>query len=90
MSGPRQSVIVNTTSWRAPFGLLYSWAAFGGTWVFFSAFVVFLSNAPDRAAPWLTPSVDTGPSAGPILAVVVDVLLIGLFGLQHRSWRARS
>ena len=65
-------------------GLGYALAAFAGTWVFFTWFVVFLANLPKRADPWVVPSIDVGGTADhPALALLFNVGLISLFCLQH-------
>jgi protein-S-isoprenylcysteine O-methyltransferase Ste14 len=68
---------------RGSLGLLYSLAGFVGAWAFFAALVVFLCNAPDRDAPWLGRSVDVGEAWPLPIAVLVNLGLVALFGLQH-------
>src|SRR5262249_33738966 len=72
-------------------GLLYAWSGFVIMWVFWICFVVFLANPRWAVRRWPLPTVD-GPAGAihPGLAVIVDIALIALFGLQHslmaRPW----
>jgi methanethiol S-methyltransferase len=60
-------------------------------WAFWISFVVFLAQ-PQKILPyWSLPTVDQGGALlHPVLAALVDLLLIVLFGLQHslmaRHW----
>jgi protein-S-isoprenylcysteine O-methyltransferase Ste14 len=65
------------------FAVAYGIAAFVLTFAFFTHFVVFLGNLPRLSEPWVTPSIDVGPTTQPILAAMIDIGLVGLFGLQH-------
>ena len=84
---------------RELFGLAYAWSAFAIMWGFWVSFVVFLSNPSQLAPYWPLPTVDEGGVIDhPAAAVLVDTLLIALFGLQHsvmarpwfKSWWAAS
>jgi protein-S-isoprenylcysteine O-methyltransferase Ste14 len=71
-------------------GLAYGFTAVIVMWAFWVYFVIFLSNAPRLAEPWIEPSVDVGASVGSAAsAALIDIFLIALFGLQH-SLMARS
>lgn len=61
----------------------YAIFAFFTTFAFFTCFVIFLGNLPSPSNPWITPTVDTGDAAAPILAAIINIALIALFGLQH-------
>jgi protein-S-isoprenylcysteine O-methyltransferase Ste14 len=69
------------------FVILVGVGAVIATWAFFASFIIFLGNLPHRAEPWIEPSIDTGfatdwtPSMW--LAVLNNLVLIALFGLQH-------
>jgi methanethiol S-methyltransferase len=73
------------------FALLYAWSGLFIMWAFWACFVVFLANPRWAARHWPFPTIDS-PASGihPGLAVMVDVALIALFGLQHslmaRPW----
>lgn len=72
-------------------GLAYAWSALLVMWAFWICFVVFLATPRWAAEHWPFPTVDGRVSEVPLLvAVVVDLLLIALFGLQHsvmaRPW----
>lgn len=72
-------------------GLLYAWSGFIIMWGFWISFVIFLANPRQLATYWPLPTVDRGGSIDHSLAAaLVDLGLIGLFGLQHslmaRSW----
>jgi methanethiol S-methyltransferase len=76
---------------RSFLGLLYGWSGLLIMWAFWLCFVVFLANPRWVAGHWPLPTIDG--SAGtihPVRAVMVDVALIALFGLQHslmaRPW----
>lgn len=57
--------------------LLYSIAAYV---VFLGTFLYLIAFVGNIAVPR---SVDVGPAAGPLVALLVDLALIALFGLQH-------
>ncbi|MGV3571439.1 MAG: methanethiol S-methyltransferase [Ramlibacter sp.] len=57
--------------------LLYSVSAYA---VFFAVFLYLIAFVANIAVPR---SVDIGPAASPAAALVIDVALIALFGLQH-------
>jgi protein-S-isoprenylcysteine O-methyltransferase Ste14 len=60
-------------------------------WVFWISFVVFLAQPRQLLPYWPLPTVDEGGALlHPVLAALVDLLVIVLFGLQHslmaRPW----
>jgi methanethiol S-methyltransferase len=76
---------------KAVLGLVYAWSAFVIMWAFWVCFVVFLANPAMLVRFWPLPTVDQGGAlASPLLAALVDLALIALFGLQHslmaRPW----
>lgn len=76
---------------RRILGLCASAGAFVATWIFFTCFIIFVGNLPRRTDPWIA-SVDGASTLweAPIWSsMVVNLLLIALFGLQH-SGMARS
>lgn len=64
-------------------GLAYAAFAFTLTFAFFTRFVIFLGNLRTPADTWISPTVDTGPSAPLFVAAICDLGLVALFGLQH-------
>lgn len=56
---------------------------FGGVayLVFFATFLYLIAFTGDL--PWVQVTVDSGPTAAPIIAAAIDLALIALFGLQH-------
>jgi len=64
-------------------GLFYGVAAFAMALAIWPYFVIFLGNLRYVEHPWVSPSVDVGASVGGIAAVLINVGLIALFGLQH-------
>ena len=75
----------------AVFGLFYAWSGFTIMWGFWISFVIFLADPQQLAAWWPLSTVDRGGTIdAPVLAAVIDIGLIGLFGLQHslmaRPW----
>jgi isoprenylcysteine carboxyl methyltransferase (ICMT) family protein YpbQ len=75
----------------AVLGLIYAWSGFAVMWAFWISFVIFLASPSRLAVWWPLPMVDVGGSIGPPAgAALVDLALIGLFGLQHslmaRPW----
>lgn len=68
------------------FGLIYAVAAFIGTWVFFTWFVIFLGNLPKLESPWIAPSIDVsevGATADPFAAALANCALLALFCFHH-------
>lgn len=63
--------------------IIYGVTAFALTFAFFANFIIFLGNLPTLSEPWVNPTVDTGSSIHPALAVIADIALVALFGLQH-------
>lgn len=60
-------------------------------WCFWVSFVVFLAEPRQVIAWWPLPTVDRGDSLqSPLLAALIDMALVTLFGLQHsvmaRPW----
>ena len=53
-------------------------AAYGFFFATFLYLIGFLANLP-----WVTPTVDRGPDAPLAIALIIDVALIALFGIQH-------
>ncbi len=49
--------------------------------LFFGTFLCLVAFTGDL--PWVGVSVDRGPVSPPVAAALIDVVLIGLFGLQH-------
>ena len=76
---------------RPTWGLAYAWSGVAIMWAFWICFVIFLSSPRRLLDSWPLPTVDHGGFVSPpALAAIVDVALIGLFGLQHslmaRPW----
>jgi methanethiol S-methyltransferase len=72
-------------------GLAYAWTGFSVMWAFWACFVVFLATPRWAAHHWPLPTVDQGGfDMHPIMAAVINLCLISLFGLQHslmaRPW----
>jgi protein-S-isoprenylcysteine O-methyltransferase Ste14 len=72
-------------------GPLYAWMGLATMWIVWACFIVFLANPKWAAKEWPLPTVDAGGFGLPaFVAGLVDLLLIGLFGLQHsvmaRPW----
>lgn len=71
-------------------GLGYALLAFVLTFAFFAWFVIFAGNLPKPSKPWIDPTVDIGGSLdNALVAALIDIGLVALFGLQH-SLMARS
>jgi methanethiol S-methyltransferase len=82
-SGSSASAI-RRADWKRLAGLVYGFSGVAIMWVFWVTFVIFLANAPKLARPWLEPSVDVGGSIDhPMVAALIDLGLIAIFGLQH-------
>ncbi len=64
-------------------GVLYALAAFVGALALFLYAVPFLSNLRVLKRAIVDPSIDVGPTTPVPWAILVDVCLILLFGLQH-------
>ena len=64
-------------------GLFYGLSAFGIALSIWAYFLVFMGNLRYPANPWVTPSVDVGSSVGGWQAVLINISLLSLFGLQH-------
>jgi methanethiol S-methyltransferase len=78
---------------RPAYALAYAWAGFGVMWCFWVCFVIFLAE-PRQVSWWPLPTVDGSASLQPpVLAALIDLLLVTLFGLQHsvmaRPWFKR-
>jgi methanethiol S-methyltransferase len=73
------------------FVLLAGVVGLAATWIFFTCLILFLGNLPDRDAPWIAPSADSGASVDGAswTSLVVNFLLLTIFALQH-SGMARS
>ncbi len=56
--------------------------------IFFTTFLYLIGFVGDL--PFLAMTVDRGPVASPIVALVIDVALIALFGLQHSVMARRG
>ena len=83
-SPPLERAARRRVDWPRTAGLAYGLAGVAVMWVFWVTFVIFLANAPKLARLWLEPSVDVGSSpAHPLVAAIVDLGLIAVFGLQH-------
>jgi len=72
-------------------GAVYAWAGLVVMWAFWVNFVVFLANPRWAANRWPLSTIDNAHDlVHPAIAAVVDLALIGLFGLQHsvmaRPW----
>jgi protein-S-isoprenylcysteine O-methyltransferase Ste14 len=65
------------------FAIIYGVTAFALTFAFFANFIIFLGNLPTLSEPWVDPTVDTGATVHPVLAVIANLALVALFGLQH-------
>jgi protein-S-isoprenylcysteine O-methyltransferase Ste14 len=75
--------------------LAYAWAGVAIMWAFWVSFVVFLAEPRQILRWWPLPTVDgIGSVAQPILAAVIDLALVALFGVQHslmaRTWFKRG
>lgn len=80
-----------TASPAYAWGLAYAWSGFAIMWAFWTCFAVFLASPPWTKEHWPLPTIDSGGLAlHPALAALIDLALIGLFGLQHsvmaRPW----
>ncbi len=64
-------------------GLLYGFSAFAVAVAIWPFMVIFMGNLRYVADPWLNPSVDAGHSLGSWTAVLINIFLLLLFGLQH-------
>jgi hypothetical protein len=65
-------------------GLAYAWSGAFVMWVFWICFVVFLANPRWVPRLWPLPTVDHGGiGAHQIIAGLIALSLISLFGLQH-------
>lgn len=67
-------------------GPIYAWTGFIVMWLFWVCFVVFLADPPWAPAYWPLPTMngnDGGLSLHPLGIALIDLALIGLFGLQH-------
>jgi protein-S-isoprenylcysteine O-methyltransferase Ste14 len=79
-------------------GLLYALVAFVAALALFLYAIPFLINLRSPKGTMVTPSIDVGPSAPVAWAVLIDLCLILLFGLQHsimardgfKRWLARN
>ena len=79
-------------------GLLYALVAFVTALALFVYAIPFLSNLRYLKRPIVTPTIDLGSSSALPWAILVDVCLILLFGLQHslmarggfKRWLARN
>lgn len=79
---------------RSPIGLFYAWSGFAIMWGFWVSFVVFLAEPRLVLSFWPLPTVDHVSSLrSPLVAAVIDLSLIALFGVQHsvmaRPWFKR-
>jgi methanethiol S-methyltransferase len=76
---------------RPAFALAYAWSGVAIMWCFWVSFVIFLAEARLVLAWWPLPTIDRGDSLQPpLLAALIDLALVTLFGLQHsvmaRPW----
>lgn len=82
---------MSPTSASGRIGLAYGWAGFTAMWSVWVCFVIFLAAPRRLAEMWPLPTVDHGGwIENPLAAAVIDLGLVGLFGLQHslmaRRW----
>jgi protein-S-isoprenylcysteine O-methyltransferase Ste14 len=71
--------------------LTYAWAGVVLMWAFWVSFVIFLAEPRQVLSWWPLPTVDRFDSTKPpLLAALVDLALVALFGVQHsvmaRPW----
>jgi protein-S-isoprenylcysteine O-methyltransferase Ste14 len=76
---------------RQAFALAYAWAGVAIMWCFWVSFVVFLAEPHQVFAWWPLPTIDHGGTGRqPVVAALVDLMLVSLFGVQHsvmaRPW----
>jgi len=76
---------------RPSAGVVYAWSGVAVMWAFWVSFVIFLSEPRALMSWWPLPTIDqTGAATLSLLAAVVDLGLVMLFGIQHsvmaRSW----
>jgi methanethiol S-methyltransferase len=76
---------------RPSAALVYAWSGFAVMWGFWVSFVIFLAEPRGLMGWWPLPTVDrAGAPSGPLLAAIVDLGLVALFGFQHsvmaRPW----
>jgi hypothetical protein len=71
-------------------GLLYALAAFVAAFALFIYTIPFLVNLRYLKRAVVYPSIDIGPSAPVVWALLVDVSLILLFGLQQATNQIRQ
>ncbi len=64
-------------------GLLYGFSAFAVAVAIWPYMVIFMGNLRFVSHPWVNPSVDAGASLGGVAAVLINIGLLVLFGLQH-------
>jgi methanethiol S-methyltransferase len=79
---------------RSPVGPVYAWSGFAIMWAFWVSFVMFLAAPRLVLSLWPLPTIDHGSSLRhPLVAAVIDLSLIALFGAQHsvmaRPWFKR-
>ena len=71
--------------------MAYTWSGIAIMWAFWISFVIFLASPRNLLDHWPLPTVDgDGIVTSPVLAGLVDLVLIAIFGLQHslmaRPW----
>ena len=78
---------------RSPVGPIYAWSGFATMWAFWVSFVVFLAAPRVVLSFWPLPTIDHGSLRPPLVAALIDLSLIALFGAQHslmaRPWFKR-
>jgi hypothetical protein len=69
---------------------IYAWSGFAIMCAFWVSFVVFLAAPRLVLAFWPLPTIDRGSVRPPLVAALIDLSLIALFGAQHsvmaRPW----
>jgi methanethiol S-methyltransferase len=78
--------LVPVTQDRPAFALTYAWAGVALMWGFWVSFVIFLAEPRQVLSWWPLPTVDRfGSSEQPLLAALIDLALVALFGVQHSA-----
>ena len=83
-NAPSLAPVLCTNALARVLVLLAGVGGFAATWFFFTYLVLFLGNLPDREAPWIAPSADSGTTDGaPWAPLAANSLLLTIFALQH-------